>query len=212
MNKRKFIDELKYYLRLAYWDKNSTEIDDIIRDYEEYFREGMDAGKSEDEISSSLGRPKDIVDEIIRVDIDDGKYKMEDFYAYNNDVDRKLATQEINANSVNRGKKYDKRNYLHSAIKFIKVVFLILFDLIYFPTVVSMCLSLMGLGVGAFIIIPYISELYVQIGQNRLALIFMILLGFGLILFFASLMFYLIKFGLRFNSYIFSNTKSKEVK
>lgn len=61
MNKREFLDLLRYYLR-AYPENI---INDIVSDYEEHFHIGKENGKSEEQICSELGSPKDIADEFL---------------------------------------------------------------------------------------------------------------------------------------------------
>ena len=56
MNKNEFIEILKSNLSKLPKD----EIDDIIYDYEEHFRIGLENGKAESEIFSELGNPKAI--------------------------------------------------------------------------------------------------------------------------------------------------------
>lgn len=59
MNKREFLDLLRYYLR----SYPANIINDMVSDYEEHFRIGIENGKSEEEISKELGSPKDIAEE-----------------------------------------------------------------------------------------------------------------------------------------------------
>lgn len=82
MNKIEFMNELRQYLEKAYGKLERNEISVVISDYEEYFREGLIEGKTEDEIVESLGNPKEIVDEIVRNDIEDGKYTQDEFLHY----------------------------------------------------------------------------------------------------------------------------------
>ena len=59
MNKREFLDLLRYYLR----SYPANIINDMVADYEEHFRIGAENGKTETEIAAELGSPKDIADE-----------------------------------------------------------------------------------------------------------------------------------------------------
>ena len=59
MNKREFLDLLRYYLR----SYPAYIVNDIVADYEEHFRMGAEKGKTEMEIAAELGSPKDIADE-----------------------------------------------------------------------------------------------------------------------------------------------------
>ena len=56
MNKEEFLRQLSN--ELASLDKNEKE--DILYDYEEHFRIGIEEGLTEEEISKKLGEPKGI--------------------------------------------------------------------------------------------------------------------------------------------------------
>lgn len=56
MNRMEFIDRLKIHLQ----GLPESEIQDILSDYEEHFDIGISKGKSEEEIASELGNPRDI--------------------------------------------------------------------------------------------------------------------------------------------------------
>ena len=62
MKKEDFLDILRDYLKK---DFSEDEITDILRDYEEYFVDGIIEGKSEIEIIESLGSPKEIASELL---------------------------------------------------------------------------------------------------------------------------------------------------
>lgn len=62
MNKREFLEILKDYLSKYFSD---NEVNDILRDYEEYFIDGEIEGKSDIEIIASLGSPKSIVRDLV---------------------------------------------------------------------------------------------------------------------------------------------------
>lgn len=62
MNKREFLEILKDYLSNHF---SSDEINDILRDYEEYFIDGEIEGKSDLQIIESLGSPKSIVRDLV---------------------------------------------------------------------------------------------------------------------------------------------------
>ena len=65
MKKEDFLEILKDYLKKGF---SEDEIIDILRDYEEYFIDGAIEGKSEIEIISSLGSPKEIANELLYED------------------------------------------------------------------------------------------------------------------------------------------------
>ena len=70
MNKIEFLEILKDYLKK---DFSENEINDILRDYEEYFVDGLIEGKSDMEIIEALGSPKAIANELISQIKKDGK-------------------------------------------------------------------------------------------------------------------------------------------
>lgn len=62
LNKNEFLDILRDYLKRDFFE---SELNDIIRDYEEYFVNGEIEGKSDLEIIASLGSPKSIAIDLI---------------------------------------------------------------------------------------------------------------------------------------------------
>ena len=60
MNKKQYIEKLSRYLK----NLPDGEIEDIMSDFEEYFEVGKERGRTEEEISTSLGNPKTIAKEI----------------------------------------------------------------------------------------------------------------------------------------------------
>lgn len=62
LNKREFLEILKDYLSNNFSD---NEVNDILRDYEEYFIDGEIEGKSDIQIIESLGSPKSIVRDLV---------------------------------------------------------------------------------------------------------------------------------------------------
>lgn len=61
MNKNEFLTKLDSYLRKL----PSEERQDILQDFEEHFTIGLEEGKTEEEISESLGSPSSIAKEIL---------------------------------------------------------------------------------------------------------------------------------------------------
>lgn len=62
MKKEDFLEILKDYLKKGF---SEDEVMDILRDYEEYFIDGAIEGKSDMEIISGLGSPKEIAKELL---------------------------------------------------------------------------------------------------------------------------------------------------
>ncbi len=60
VNKQEYLNQLKNELK----DLPSTEVDDIIRDQEEYFREALSSGRAEHQIVQSLGSPAQLAKEV----------------------------------------------------------------------------------------------------------------------------------------------------
>lgn len=63
MNKLEYLDRLENLLLRARLPK--SEIDDIMRDYAEYFEEGHRQGQSDSEISAKLGSPETVAQQLI---------------------------------------------------------------------------------------------------------------------------------------------------
>ncbi|MGL4914577.1 MAG: DUF1700 domain-containing protein [Romboutsia sp.] len=72
LNKIEFLEILRDYLKK---DFSEYEINDILRDYEEYFVDGLIEGKSDMEIIEALGSPKIIANELIAQMNKEGKNK-----------------------------------------------------------------------------------------------------------------------------------------
>ena len=82
MNRKEFLDILRDYLKK---DFSEDEINDIIRDYEEYFVNGEIEGKNDLDTIAALGSPKSIARDLINQIKEDGsksnkKYKIEDIF------------------------------------------------------------------------------------------------------------------------------------
>ena len=97
MNRKEFLDILRDYLK-KYFSEN--ELNDIIRDYEEYFVDGEIEGKSDLETIAALGSPKSIANDLISQmkdkDNNDKKDKIEKMY-----INLKNKTKEIFFKSKN---------------------------------------------------------------------------------------------------------------
>ena len=82
MNRKEFLDILRDYLKK---DFSEDEINDIIRDYEEYFVNGEMEGKSDLDTIAALGSPKSIAKDLInQINEDESKNikkdKIEDIF------------------------------------------------------------------------------------------------------------------------------------
>ena len=63
MNKLEYLNQLETILKRNHLDK--ADIDDIIRDYAEFFEEGRRQGESDQEIAAKLGSPELIAQQIM---------------------------------------------------------------------------------------------------------------------------------------------------
>lgn len=61
MNKQDFLNELNQRLELL----DPKERRELLSDYQEHFRNGIEAGKSEEQIVFDLGKPEEIAADII---------------------------------------------------------------------------------------------------------------------------------------------------
>ncbi|MDO4792907.1 MAG: DUF1700 domain-containing protein [Filifactor alocis] len=68
MKKQEFLDLLRHYLRSL----PTTVVEDIIADYEEHFEFGYEKNKTEEQICTELGSPRDIADDYLKNE----RYKM----------------------------------------------------------------------------------------------------------------------------------------
>lgn len=76
MNRKEFLDILRDYLKK---DFSEDEINDIIRDYEEYFINGEMEGKSDLDTIAALGSPKSIAKDLInQINEDESKNTKKD--------------------------------------------------------------------------------------------------------------------------------------
>ncbi|MCK5731563.1 MAG: DUF1700 domain-containing protein [Tenericutes bacterium] len=71
MNKKDFFKELKKELE----NNNISEIEDIIRDFEEHFEPKLEEGKTEEEITRKIGNPQDIANDYANHSINEEGHK-----------------------------------------------------------------------------------------------------------------------------------------
>lgn len=198
MNRADFMSDLRFYLEKAYKCIEPKEIDDILRDYDEYFREGLSEGKSEDDIAFSLGNPKEIVDEMVKNDIEDGKYKQSDFlhfYSDYNDEEKKEKYKEKN--------KIRRKNAEETGLFFKRVILPIViffFDIMYFPVIVIATFGiLLSIGI-ALLAVPIAGSTLDIIGMSSILVIFPILFAVGVALLIIWIFVILFKLGIKINS------------
>lgn len=151
MNKLEFLEILKDYLKK---DLSSEEISDILRDYEEYFIDGVIEGKSDIEIIQGLGSPKTIANELIgqsrennRKNLKKGKLK--------DKINDKFNLYKIRLKeNIGKSKNYiskkltpnlEDKNHKQSR-KLIQILLLILSLILIIPAI-GILFSLIGIGI-----------------------------------------------------------------
>ena len=180
MRKDDFLDILKDYLKNSF---SEDEIMDILRDYEEYFIDGETEGKSEMEIISSLGSPKEIAKELLVENRDKTirksklKSKIDNLYISLKSTSKSLSNKfKINLRDKNHAKYRNK-------IKFMQV----LVTLILLPFVAMIALGTIGFGlslitsvVAPILLAPFIVSFVSIIPQLKMVVIFGIIAYIGL--------------------------------
>jgi len=178
LKKEDFLEILKDYLKKGF---SEDEIIDILRDYEEYFIDGTIEGKSEIEIISSLGSPKEIANELL----------YEDNIKKENKVKGKLESFFIEAkgklkSGLNKFKvNLDDKNHIKSRKKI--EVLQILITIILIPIAFSIAISTIGVGISlvasliAFIIgTPFAISLMNVMPEIKMVIIFGFIAYIGL--------------------------------
>ena len=201
MTKREFLKEIRFYLEKAYLRLNPVEIEDIMRDYDEYFREGTAEGQTEEELVQSLGNPKELVDEMVENDIEDQKYSREDFKDY--------FEEEKKESNINIGETIKKGGkgvgFLgKKAAKIILVMAVAFADLFYFPMVIFGSLAAVAATAAILVILPTVGGVFSVIGQSMLSLIFPAIFAVACIVLEIMLAYLLLKLGYKANKAIFS--------
>lgn len=154
MNKSEFLEILKDYLKK---DLSPDEVSDILRDYEEYFVDGVIEGKSDMEIIQGLGSPKSIANELI------GQLRENNKEISNKDkINEKLNLYKIRVKeNIDKSKNYISEKltpnledkYHKESRKLIQALLTILSLILIIPAS-GILFTLMGIGIAlvAFII------------------------------------------------------------
>ena len=178
MKKEDFLEILKDYLKKGF---SEDEIIDILRDYEEYFIDGAIEGKSEIEIISSLGSPKEIANELLYEDNikkeNKVKGKLESFFIESKGkLKSGLNKFKVNLNDKNHIKSRKKIEVLQ-----------ILITIILIPIAFSIAISTIGVGISlvasliAFIIgTPFAISLMNVMPEIKMVIIFGFIAYIGL--------------------------------
>lgn len=158
MSKNDFLDILRDYLKGSF---SELEINDILRDYEEFFLNGELQGKSDEEIVKSLGSPKSIANELI----EEMKGQRKTTGNTNNEFKEGLSKGAKNLwkNIKRQGKKVgnktkvflDSNSVINGKISSagVKLIIVVISVMLFFPTLaIAMTMIFSGLGlVGASI-------------------------------------------------------------
>ena len=170
MKKEDFLEILRDYLKKGF---SEDEVMDILRDYEEYFVDGIIEGKSEIEIISSLGSPKEIANELLSEsnikNENKVKGKVESFF-----IDLKgkfksgLNKFKVNLNDNNHVKSREK-------IKFLQILITILLIPVAFGiacSTIGVGLSLIGSIIALIVGTPFAISLVKVMPEIKMVAIF----------------------------------------
>ncbi len=158
MNKSEFLEILKDYLKK---DLSPDEVSDILRDYEEYFVDGLIEGKSDMEIIQGLGSPKSIANELIG-QLRENNKKISNKYKIKDKINEKLYLYKIRVKeNIDKSKNYISEKltpnledkYHKESRKLIQALLTILSLILIIPAS-CVLFTLMGIGIAlvAFII------------------------------------------------------------
>ena len=142
MRKDDFLEILKDYLKNSF---SQDEIADILRDYEEYFIDGAIEGKSEMEIISGLGSPKEIAAALLAESNTNNKNdkskierKVEDLYiTFKNKSKSTLNKFKVNLNDKDHVKSRKQISFMQ-----------IILTLILLPFAFPILMTTIGFGAG----------------------------------------------------------------
>ena len=158
MNKSEFLEILKDYLKK---DLSPDEVSDILRDYEEYFVDGLIEGKSDMDIIQGLGSPKSIANELIG-QLRENNKKISNKYKIKDKINEKLYLYKIRVKeNIDKSKNYISEKltpnledkYHKESRKLIQALLTILSLILIIPAS-CVLFTLMGIGIAlvAFII------------------------------------------------------------
>ncbi|MDU1538991.1 MAG: DUF1700 domain-containing protein [Paeniclostridium sordellii] len=151
LNKREFLEILKDYLSNHFSD---DEVNDILRDYEEYFIDGEIEGKSDIQIIESLGSPKsivrDLVDEMNSSKINSSNKRFDKIYDNLNKIklkfrDKYQKSKEIINNKLTPNLKNDEEGL---STKLIKILLTVLSTgLVFIGVLFVLFMIFIGIGI-----------------------------------------------------------------
>ena len=151
LNKREFLEILKDYLSNHF---SYDEVNDILRDYEEYFIDGEIEGKSDIQIIESLGSPKsivrDLVDEMNSSKINSSNKRFDKIYDNLNKIklkfrDKYQKSKEIINNKLTPNLKNDEEGL---STKLIKILLTVLSTgLVFIGVLFVLFMIFIGIGI-----------------------------------------------------------------
>ena len=172
MNKSEFLEILKDYLGK---DFSEYEVNDILRDYEEYFVDGVIEGKSDMEIISALGSPKSIAKDLVSQMKEKDENKQFKNSKFTDNISDKYEQSKIKARDIFRkGKNYVSEKltpnlYSESSrlsTKLIKIILKILslvllmpafmFIVVMIPIGISLIMSLVAFIVAIPLVVNFV--------------------------------------------------------
>ncbi len=172
MNKSEFLEILKDYLGK---DFSEYEVNDILRDYEEYFVDGIIEGKSDMEIISALGSPKSIAKDLVSQMKEKDENKQFKNSKFTDNISDKYEHSKIKARDIFRkGKNYVSEKltpnlYSESSrlsTKLIKIILKILslvllmpafmFIVVMIPIGISLIMSLVAFIVAIPLVVNFV--------------------------------------------------------
>ncbi|WP_346961459.1 DUF1700 domain-containing protein [Clostridium sp.] len=149
MTKNDFLDILRDYLKGAF---SELEINDILRDYEEFFLNGELQGKSDEEIIKTLGSPKSIAKELTEEMKVQGKSTSSSNSEFR-DKDAKSLWKSVKRQGKKAGNKtkefLDSNSVINGKISSagVKLIIVIISILLFFPAL-AVTMSMIGSGLG----------------------------------------------------------------
>lgn len=191
MNKSEFLEILKDYLKK---DFSEDEVNDILRDYEEYFVDGIIEGKSDMEIISALGSPKSIANDLVSQMKSKDENKKFKNGKFTNELSDKYEQLKIKSkNSFRKSKNYvsekltpDLKNKDSKlSTKLIKIILVMLSLLILIPAFI-LVMFMIPIGIAlvssvlAFVVaIPFVVNFISSVPEIATVVIFSGILFIG---------------------------------
>lgn len=127
MKKRDYLNLLRFHLK----ELPEVIINDIVYDYEMHFNEGLEKGKTEEEISQELGSPEEIAKEILSSE----NFGKEKFKRDKNDY----GEFESEYNEDGKDKRFPT-----------KLIIIVVALVVFLPILISLFGALFGIIIGAF--------------------------------------------------------------